>query len=179
MNKKKESNYLFIISVSIIILLFLIPGRIYHDRISYVKEVKEEVVKEEVVVEKVVKEKKDEACYDRETIVDYINMYAKAYQVDPNLALGIAWCESEYYQSAQNPDSSAEGVFQMIDGTWLYTMNKMGLPPDTSKTNIPLSIEAGIFLLSEEGVSHWITSKGCWGLKRSLELNQFKALLDK
>jgi len=172
-NKKNESDYLFLISILIIIIL-IVSGRIYKEEISYVKE-----IKEEVVVEKVVKEKKGEACYDRETIVDYINMYAKAYQVDPNLALGIAWCESEYYQSAQNPDSSAEGVFQMIDGTWLYTMNKMGLPPDTSKTNIPLSIEAGIFLLSEEGVSHWITSKGCWGLKRSLELNQFKALLDK
>lgn len=98
----------------------------------------------------------------KEDVKEYIKEYSEEYGVDSDLALNIAKCESEYYYEAQNPDSSAEGVFQMIDSTWEYTMEMMDMPTTTSKISVPESIEAGVYLLSKEGSSHWDASKNCW-----------------
>lgn len=100
--------------------------------------------------------------FTEEEIINYIEKYSDKYGVDSDLAMSIAWAESEYYYKAKNSESSAEGVFQMLDGTWEYTMRKMGLPISTSKTQIPVSIEAGIFLLSKEGTRHWEASRIRW-----------------
>jgi hypothetical protein len=43
---------------------------------------------------------------------------ANRYGVDPVIALTIAQIESNFNPSAQNPNSSAGGVFQFIDSTW-------------------------------------------------------------
>lgn len=43
---------------------------------------------------------------------------AQRYGIDPNIALGIAYIESKFIHTAQNPHSSAGGLFQFIDSTW-------------------------------------------------------------
>ena len=88
--------------------------------------------------------------------------YTDQYQVDYELSYSIIACESQFDQFAQNPNSSAEGYWQMLNSTWKTTMERMGLPTSTEKTAMPISIEAGVWLLSKDGTVHWNESKQCW-----------------
>ena len=151
-------NYLLFFVVT----TFVVPASGFlglNDKINYTNEsffkpIK--VVNEETLVKKGVEG-------DEKLVVAYIEKYSAQYGVDPQLALNIAWCESRYYNFAKNDHSTAEGVFQFIDSTWLNTMEKMEKATSTSKNKIPISIEAGVFLLAEEGACHWEASKECWG----------------
>lgn len=95
--------------------------------------------------------------------VELVYKFSKKYGVDPELALRIMQCESEGYRYADNPNSTAYGYFQILDGTWHNVMTKMGLPVNTSKSHPTVSIEAGIWLLAHEGVRPWASSQYCWG----------------
>ena len=99
-------------------------------------------------------------------VINCIKEYSKLYGVDEDLALNIAKAESNFDYKAKNPKSSAEGTFQIIDSTWIHTMDMMGLSTSTSKIEIPISIEAGVYLLSKEGSGHWSSSKSSWLVKK-------------
>ena len=130
-------------------------------KVTYIKEDPIQVVEEEIIKEDKIKE----SAKENEMVEEYIEEYSKKYEVDVDLAKNIAWCESNYYPNAKSASSSAEGVYQFIDGTWKHTMAMMGLATTTErKMEIPLSVEAGIFLLSEEGSGHWNASKHCWSV---------------
>ena len=47
-----------------------------------------------------------------------IRFYASKYGVNPERALEIAECESRFNPKASNPESTAKGVYQFLDGTW-------------------------------------------------------------
>lgn len=81
--------------------------------------------------------------------------YAKEYDVDPQFALELLDCESKFDLDADNPRSTALGLWQFLDGTWAHTMDLMGLSRETPKTEYPVSLEAGFVLLTEEGAYHW------------------------
>ena len=49
-----------------------------------------------------------------------ISNMAKAYGVSQVLALELGWIESQYVPTAENPISSAKGLFQFIDSTWKH-----------------------------------------------------------
>ena len=137
-----------------------VQANIENSKVTYVKEEPIQVV-EEIIKEDKIKE----SAKENEMVEEYIEEYSKKYEVDVDLAKNIAWCESNYYPNAKNSSSTAEGVYQFIDGTWKYTMAMMGLATTTErKMEIPLSVEAGIFLLSKEGSVHWNASKDCWGV---------------
>ncbi len=51
------------------------------------------------------------------SIADIITGAAQRYGVDPNALLGIAQVESNFNPAAQNPRSSAGGLFQFTNGT--------------------------------------------------------------
>lgn len=53
-------------------------------------------------------------------IREYIVHKAKESGVNPSLALFIAQNESNFIPSAKNPKSSAQGIFQILIGTWKY-----------------------------------------------------------
>ena len=91
-----------------------------------------------------------------------LNHFSKKYEVDFELAFKIVKCESNFNRYAKNGSSSAESFFQFIDGTWEQTMAKMNLPTSTNKFDMPIAIEAGVWLLGEDGVSHWESSSKCW-----------------
>ena len=92
-----------------------------------------------------------------------LNHFSKKYGVNFELAYKIIDCESNFDRYAKNGSSSAESYFQFINGTWQQTLNKMNLPTSTSKFDMPIAIEAGVWLLSQEGGdSHWKSSEFCW-----------------
>ena len=49
---------------------------------------------------------------------------AQEYNVDVDTALRVANCESSFNRFAKNPNSSAKGVYQFLDGTWEWIRAK-------------------------------------------------------
>jgi len=47
-----------------------------------------------------------------------IRSMAADHSIDPNMAFAIAVCESTLNPYAKNPNSTAKGLFQFLDGTW-------------------------------------------------------------
>ena len=54
----------------------------------------------------------------KEEIIAKIRSAAEAKNIDPDVALKIAGVESSFDPTAQNPKSTAGGLFQIIDDTW-------------------------------------------------------------
>ena len=78
------------------------------------------------------------------------------------LALSIAYCESRFDPKAKNPSSTASGLAQFIKSTWRETMLRMDYPTSSNVFDPELHTEAFIWLLKEDGTSHWSSSKSCW-----------------
>ena len=76
------------------------------------------------------------------------------------LAEKIIQCESGWDYTAQNPNSTAYGAGQFLNGTWKYIQKKWGIELD--RYNKEDQLYAMVRLLEEEGTKHWITSKSCW-----------------
>jgi soluble lytic murein transglycosylase-like protein len=55
-----------------------------------------------------------------EIIRDEIVKQAEIYGIDVYEAIDIARCESNFRMRVKNPNSSAKGVYQFLDGTWEY-----------------------------------------------------------
>lgn len=68
--------------------------------------------------------------------------------------------------TAENPDSSASGAFQFIDGTWTWTLEEAGIPPlwDRARDAPPIvQVAAFVHLWDDRaGASHWAPSRSCW-----------------
>ena len=47
-----------------------------------------------------------------------IRSQAAEHSIDPNIAFAIAVCESTLNPYAKNPNSSARGLYQFLEGTW-------------------------------------------------------------
>ena len=75
------------------------------------------------------------------------------------LAEKIIQCESGWDYTAQNPNSTAYGAGQFLNGTWNYVQKKWGIELD--RYNKEDQLYAMVRLLEEEGTKHWITSKNC------------------
>lgn len=76
------------------------------------------------------------------------------------LAEKIIQCESGWRIDAKNPNSTAYGLGQFINGTWEYVQNKWGIELD--RDNPEHQMYAVVRLLSEEGTNHWKESRHCW-----------------
>jgi hypothetical protein len=77
-----------------------------------------------------------------------------------NLAYKIIECESGWDYTAQNPNSTAYGAGQFLNGTWSYIQKKWGIKLD--RYNKEDQLYATIRLLKEESWKHWSESKHCW-----------------
>ena len=76
------------------------------------------------------------------------------------LAERIIQCESGWDYTAQNPNSTAFGAGQFINGTWSYIQKKWGIELD--RYNKEDQLYAMVRLLEEEGTRHWKASAHCW-----------------
>ena len=76
------------------------------------------------------------------------------------LAEKIIQCESGWDYTAQNPNSTAYGAGQFLNGTWKYIQKKWGIKLD--RYNKEDQLYAMVRLLEEEGTKHWKASAHCW-----------------
>jgi soluble lytic murein transglycosylase-like protein len=99
-----------------------------------------------------------------------INQAAQQYGIPPELLFDIAFSESGFNPQAQNPDSSAAGLFQFTDPTWLDVL-RMAQTPDSGlnleQGATPLDPQAAAlvaaYLISQGQLGRWGASQGGWG----------------
>lgn len=89
------------------------------------------------------------------TVPEQIEYYCRIYNADCLLATNIGYCESRFDPEAQNPNSTAKGIYQFLDSTWA---NYCQGDPLNQEDNI----KCGVKLISEGGLHHWSESFGCW-----------------
>lgn len=94
-----------------------------------------------------------------EFLIRYIS---REYDVNEHVMLEIAWAESRYKPHAQNPYSSAGGVFQIIDGTW----EAFGCKGD--KYNPYQNIICAATIAKTSGFHHWNASRHVWSPRLAL-----------
>lgn len=76
------------------------------------------------------------------------------------LAEKIIQCESNWDYTAQNPNSTAYGAGQVIDGTFQWFQEKYNVKLDRHKPEDQLYIV--VKLLEDGGYHHWSASAHCW-----------------
>ena len=87
---------------------------------------------------------------------DLIVQYSKQYGVSTVTALRVAKCESELVPDAKNPNSSATGVFQFINDTWLSVAKIRGQEYTLEdRKDARKNIDNAMWLAAKEGWSHW------------------------
>jgi soluble lytic murein transglycosylase-like protein len=75
--------------------------------------------------------------------------------IDPELFLEIARCESGLDPRAKNLKSSASGLYQFLPSTWLSWGSG-----DVFDVND--NVDAAVRLFLVKGVKPWLASKACW-----------------
>lgn len=79
----------------------------------------------------------------------------------------IVHCESRGDAAADNPVSSASGLYQFIDSTWAYVWRDyLGVEPPTARAkhaSVEQQTRAAVALYQAEGLTPWAASRGCWG----------------
>jgi len=92
-----------------------------------------------------------------------IRHWSELYGIDSALAIAIATCESELNPKARNPNSTAKGLFQFLDGSWrFYGLLKWGTLKGKSVLNYEDNAELGVWVIANYGTSPWKSSKSCW-----------------
>lgn len=95
------------------------------------------------------------------TVDSLITIYAKKYGVDEQLARDIIRCESNFFEDALNTKAIVGedvGIFQLNSYYWQEHMAEKGWDIYNTEDNI----EAGMWLLNEQGSQPWLWSKHCW-----------------
>ena len=95
------------------------------------------------------------------TVEELIIELATKHGVSVSLALNIACSESGFKYWVKNPNSSAGGVFQFIDGTWrAYSTIYWGEVRE--KYDRVQNVELAIMILRDYGTRDWNASKHYW-----------------
>lgn len=85
----------------------------------------------------------------------------------PEVFDDIIRCESGGNPEAQNPVSTASGLFQFIEGTWLWVWQDLkGVEPpapEAWQASVHDQTRAAQTLYSTRGLTPWYASKHCWG----------------
>lgn len=92
---------------------------------------------------------------------EMVTSMAKRFNISPELFLRIAICESGLKEDAQNPRSTASGIFQFINSTFFNYALAYGLPTD-DKNDPMVQAELAARMIADGGLSHWSESKSCW-----------------
>ena len=96
--------------------------------------------------------------------------WASRYGVDEDLAIRIAVAESGLDCKAKSSESSAGGLFQFVDSTFLDTQRQLGKPADISKKfDCEENAQLGAYLLSKGKYQHWSASRSAWDRDRLMQ----------
>lgn len=68
----------------------------------------------------------------------------------------IARAESNFNPKAKNPDSTAKGIYQILDGTWKYE-GCTGNPYNASD-----NVDCAMRLYKRYGTTPWLSSSNNW-----------------
>ena len=102
------------------------------------------------------KVEKSHSVYPVAEIKAYIRQQAERYGVDPDLALLIAKHESNFDQYAANKKSSAKGIYQFLDSSFMILCNNV-VPEDV--WDYKINVRCALRVISEGGLSHWTADK--------------------
>ena len=97
----------------------------------------------------------------KEWIKGIILSKAEEQNINPDLFLKIAKCESGLNPNAKNKNSSASGLFQFLKSTWNKTITELK-QPNWDIFNPVHNAEAAAYLMSKDGTKHWLESFYCW-----------------
>lgn len=97
-------------------------------------------------------------CQHEESVENKIREAALEVGVDPDVAWAIAFCESHGIETASNPNSSALGLFQILD---MHNLSK------ECRLNADCNIDWAINEMKLHGFGAWNASRACWS--KSLE----------
>lgn len=96
----------------------------------------------------------------KDRVIALIIAKSSEYNIDKELLLRIAKCESNYNPYIKNSSSSAYGVFQFLTSTWESQLKKYNL--DYSRDSLVGQIDLPARILRDGGISHWKESIECW-----------------
>ena len=85
---------------------------------------------------------------------------ALKYNIDPDLFLRIAICESGLNPNAKNKTSTASGLFQFLNSTFFNYAEAYEFPLDKNNPEIQANLAAK--MIQDGGLSHWNSSRSCW-----------------
>lgn len=97
-----------------------------------------------------------------ESIPEMITRLALENNIEPEIILNIAQCESNFNPLAKNKTSSATGVFQWTIGSWEYYSNIYWQDTTDYRLNSEKNIELAILVMRDKGFGDWNASKYCW-----------------
>ena len=97
----------------------------------------------------------------RDAVIAIVRSKAIKYNIDQDLFLRIAKCESGFKADAQNKTSTASGVFQFLTSTFTQQAEAHGLRW-TDKNDAETQAELAAHMIAEGGLRHWNASKDCW-----------------
>lgn len=92
-----------------------------------------------------------------------IAKWAKYYKVNQTIAFKIARAESKLNCRVRNTESSAAGLFQFVDETFINTQRLIGHKPNLRmKLDCSENAQLACFLLSRGEFNHWDASREAW-----------------
>lgn len=95
------------------------------------------------------------------SIDQMIMQFASSFQVNGRLALAIARCESSLDSYAKNTSSTAKGVYQFLDSSWVH-YSELKWHEIRNVLSAEDNIELGVWVLAQEGTQPWESSRTCW-----------------
>lgn len=92
-----------------------------------------------------------------------IHMYSHNYNIDTDIAIRIAECESHLNYMAKNTGSTASGVYQITRGTFLDGIKKRSLEWEENDVfDAHKNIDMALWYMSKGQYWRWDASSNCW-----------------
>lgn len=103
----------------------------------------------------------------KDGIKAFVVSTAMALNVPVDRTVRIAQCESGFQAHKKNPspNSSAYGVFQFINSTWITAATEAGFDPVSFRDDPEAQVIAGVLYMKNHGVGAWRAdprSPACW-----------------
>lgn len=98
---------------------------------------------------------------DQQDLENLIYTIAIKHDVNPKLLTKIAKCESGLRIEAKNSKSSASGIMQFLDSTFINEAHAYGLPTD-DKNNAQVQLEIAARMIAGGKIRAWNSSRHCW-----------------